>query len=527
MSIQFELSRDQNAIIKVIGVGGGGNNAVNHMFRQGIVGVDFIVCNTDQQALDLSPVGTKLAMGASFTEGRGAGMDPEVGKRAAEEAADQVREILTRGTKMVFITAGMGKGTGTGGAPVIAKVARELGILTVGLVTTPFAAEGPRRLKQAKEGIDELKNYVDTLLIISNDKLREIHGNLTLMAAFNQADGILTNAAKSIAEIITVAGYVNVDFNDVNTVMRNSGVAIMGTALGEGEHRAVHAVEAALNSPLLNDNDIRGARNILLNITSGTTEVTLDEVTDIQDYIQGVAGNDTNIIWGNCTNEALGEKLSVTIIATGFQMTDNLKVQSKKNSVPLIVERTEEPKAHLPFADQMTLKNTEAPIVEQPKPQHVSPVPPVAQAPAQPVAQAPVEQFQKPEPQVLSFTAEPISVDEPKFWETKTTERDLTLRDLNAPKTPSAETQQTGRDASKDKQNRLRGYNYGNFKTPSSIYDRENVPAYVRKNVALNDAAHSSDRNMSPYYLELPDENNPGNVEIKKNSFLHGHDRVD
>lgn len=524
MSIQFDLSRDQNAIIKVIGVGGGGNNAVNHMFRQGIVGVDFIVCNTDQQALDLSPVGTKLAMGASFTEGRGAGMDPEVGKRAAEEAADQVREILTRGTKMVFITAGMGKGTGTGGAPVIAKVARELGILTVGLVTTPFAAEGPRRLKQAKEGIDELKNYVDTLLIISNDKLREIHGNLTLMAAFNQADGILTNAAKSIAEIITVAGYVNVDFNDVNTVMRNSGVAIMGTALGEGEHRAVHAVEAALNSPLLNDNDIRGARNILLNITSGTTEVTLDEVTDIQDYIQGVAGYDTNIIWGNCTNEALGDKLSVTIIATGFQMSEGLKAQLKKTQVPLDIVRPEEPtKVNTSFAEQMTLKTSE-PIAPEPVKQQ----PPAQQAPP-PVMQVPVEQPKKVDPQVLSLNETPVvATDAPKMWEATTTDRETSLRDLNAPKMPLAEAAQPGRgDAQKDKTSRLRGYNYGNFKTPGSIYDRENVPAYVRKNVNLNDAPHSSDRNLSPYYLELPDEDNPGNVEIKKNSFLHGHDRVD
>ncbi len=338
LSIQFDLNKEQVSIIKVIGVGGGGSNAVNHMYRQGIIGVDFMVCNTDQQALDLSPVNTKLVLGHSLTEGRGAGMDPAIVKKAAMESYEVIKELLSRGTKMVFITAGMGKGTGTGGAPVIAKAARELGILTVGLVTTPFMAEGPKRLKQAKEGIEELRNFVDSILIISNDKLRMIHGNLALSSAFNQADSILTNAAKSIAEIITVAGYVNVDFNDVNTVMRNSGVAIMGTAVAEGENRAILAVEEALNSPLLNDNDIKGAKNILLNITSGKIEVTLDEISEIQDYIQSKAGSDTNIIWGNCYNEALGDKLSVTVIATGFESIDPIR-QVKKTVTPLTTEK--------------------------------------------------------------------------------------------------------------------------------------------------------------------------------------------
>ncbi|MEO5675280.1 MAG: cell division protein FtsZ, partial [Chitinophagales bacterium] len=318
MSIQFDLpSQEQTCIIKVIGVGGGGGNAVNHMFRQGIVGVNFVVANTDHQALEMSPVPTKIQLGKNLTEGRGAGMNPEVGRRSALESVDDVKAFLERNTKMLFITAGMGKGTGTGGAPVIAKLAREMGILTVGLVTSPFSAEGPRRFAQAQEGIAELKNNVDTLLVISNDKLREIHGNLTLSAAFAQADNILANAAKSIAEIITVPGYVNVDFEDVNTVMRNSGVAIMGMASYEGENRAVNSVEAALNSPLLNDNDIKGSKNILVNITSGSVEVTLDEVSEITEYIQREAGYETNIIWGNCFNESLGEKLLVTVIATG------------------------------------------------------------------------------------------------------------------------------------------------------------------------------------------------------------------
>lgn len=541
MNIQFDLSRDQNAIIKVIGVGGGGSNAVNHMFRQGIVGVDFIVCNTDQQALDLSPVGTKLPLGISFTEGRGAGMDPEIGKRAAEESTELVKEILSRGTKMVFITAGMGKGTGTGGAPVIAKVARELGILTVGLVTTPFLAEGPRRLKQAQEGINELKNYVDTLLVISNDKLREIHGNLPLSSAFNQADSILTNAAKSIAEIITVPGYVNVDFNDVNTVMRNSGVAIMGTAYGEGEHRAVQAVELALNSPLLNDNDIRGAKNILLNISSGTREVTLDEVTDIQEYIQTVAGDNTNLIWGNCTNEALGEKLSVTLIATGFAMSESVKM--KKTSVPLEVNKRDEHISTAPqelhhVAPSQPQNLTAFSSYVQPSPQQVAPTPaqPVQQVP--PTTQQPLQSTQpeakhSEQPQINFIASsqeskpEVFSLEqhaETKTWETTTRQRDMVLREQKLQ--PTAEAAGKG-NAPNDKARKLREFNYGGFKTPGSIYDRENVPAFVRKNIQLNDIPHSSDSNASPYYLELPDENNPGNVELKKNSFLYGHDRVD
>src|SRR5215831_3332461 len=305
MSIHFDLPQEQSSIIKVIGVGGGGGNAVNHMFRQGIVGVNFVVANTDRQAIEMSPVPNKIQLGLSLTEGRGAGMNPEIGKRAALESVEDIKSFLEKNTKMLFITAGMGKGTGTGAAPVIASIAREMGILTVGLVTSPFSAEGPRRFQQAQDGVSEIKKFVDTLLVISNDKLREIHGNLTLSAAFGQADNILSNAAKSIAEIITVPGYVNVDFEDVNTVMRNSGVAIMGMASCEGENRALNAVQAALRSPLLNDNDIKGAKNILVNINSGTQEVTLDEVSEITEYIQREAGYETNIIWGNCFNESL------------------------------------------------------------------------------------------------------------------------------------------------------------------------------------------------------------------------------
>lgn len=332
--MQFNMTKGKSAIIKVIGVGGGGSNAVNNMFEKGIVGVDFAVMNTDNQALDLSPVTNKIQLGPTLTEGRGAGNKPTIGREASIESEEEIKTLFNDDTKMVFITAGMGGGTGTGAAPIIAKVARELDILTVGIITMPFTFEGRRRQKQGYEGLEELKKNVDTLIIISNDKLREIHGNLSLTAAFSQADNILTTAAKSIAEIITVPGYVNVDFEDVNTVMKGSGVAIMGTATMEGEGRARRAVEAALSSPLLEDNDIKGAEHVLVNITSGSQEVTMDEIFEITEYVQEEAGY-SDLIWGNCYDERLGEKLTVTVIATGFERSrDKIAVvEAKKEKI--------------------------------------------------------------------------------------------------------------------------------------------------------------------------------------------------
>ena len=314
----IDFPQGESPIIKVIGVGGGGSNAVNHMYEQGIVGVDFAICNTDHQAMELSPVPTKVQLGPNLTEGRGAGSKPNVGKLACEESIEEIRKYLDNNCRMVFITAGMGGGTGTGAAPIIARTAREMNILTVGIVTLPFTFEGRRRATNGMEGLQELKDNVDTLIVISNDKLRQIHGNLNLSDAFSKADNILTTAAKGIAEIITVAGYVNVDFEDVNTVMRDSGVAIMGTASADGDDRARVAVDQALHSPLLEDNDIRGANHILLNITSGTREVTMDEIFEITEFVQEEAGYGTDLIWGNCFDEALGDKISVTVIATGF-----------------------------------------------------------------------------------------------------------------------------------------------------------------------------------------------------------------
>ena len=340
----FNLINDQeeSPIIKVIGVGGGGSNAVNHMFKQGIVGVDFAICNTDAQAMNTSPVPTKIQLGPTLTEGRGAGSKPNIGKLACEESVEEVRKYLANGCKMLFVTAGMGGGTGTGAAPIIAKTAQEMDILTVGIVTLPFTFEGNRRSLQAVEGLEEMKKQVDTLIIISNDKLRQIYGNLSLSNAFGQADNILTTAAKGIAEIITVPGYVNVDFEDVNTVMRASGVAIMGTALAEGDNRAKRAVDEALNSPLLEDNNIRGAKHILLNISSGKKEVTMDEIFEITEFVQEEAGHGTDLIWGNCYDERLGDKLSVTIIATGFERSGKALSGSHPKSNKIVVSLDEE-----------------------------------------------------------------------------------------------------------------------------------------------------------------------------------------
>lgn len=330
--MEFELQRDSNSIIKVIGVGGGGSNAVNHMFSQGIVGVDFIVCNTDRQALDISPVPFKIQLGPNLTEGRGAGMIPEVGMNAAIENIEEIRELLSKNTKMVFVTAGMGGGTGTGAAPVIAQVAKDLGILTVGIVTVPFSFEGRKRRQQAEEGLEKMRQNVDTLLIINNERLREFGKNMSLSDAFGHADNILTIAAKGIAEVISVTGAINVDFNDVNTVLRNSGRAIMGSGIAEGDNRSIIAVKSALTSPLLNDNDINGARYVLLNITYGNAEVMMDEITDITDYIQDAAGATADIIWGHGFDASLGDKISITLIATGFspcQITDYEKAPER------------------------------------------------------------------------------------------------------------------------------------------------------------------------------------------------------
>ena len=314
----FDLPKGNSSIIKVIGVGGGGNNALKHMYETGIHGVDFVICNTDAQTLDNNPVANKVQLGVSTTEGLGAGADPEVGEKAAIESIDEIKAALGQNTKMVFITAGMGGGTGTGAAPVIAKVAKEMGILTVGIVTVPFSFEGKRRLEQAESGLDRLRNNVDSLIVINNDKLRQQFGNLGFKQGFSKADEVLTNAAKGMAEVITGYFDINIDFRDAKTVLANSGTALMSTGKASGENKAEEAVKKALDSPLLNDNKITGAKNVLLLIRSGAEEATMDEIGVIMDHIQKEAGHTAEIIFGVGTDEELGDAVSVLVIATGF-----------------------------------------------------------------------------------------------------------------------------------------------------------------------------------------------------------------
>lgn len=531
MSFEFDLPKDQGSIIKVIGVGGGGGNAVNHMYRQGIIGVNFVVSNTDQQALDISPVPNKIQLGKILTEGRGAGMSPDLGKRCVMESIDQIKSLLETNTKMVFITAGMGKGTGTGGAPVIAKLARELGILTVGLVTTPFSAEGPKRFQQAQDGINELRTYVDALLVISNDKLREIHGNLAITQAFAKADDILAIAAKSIAEIITKPGQVNVDFNDVQTVMKDSGVAIMGMSESEGEQRAMNAVEAALNSPLLNDNDIRGAKNILINITSGVSEATLDELSDITEYVQREAGYDTNVIWGCNTDETLGEKISVTIIATGFESSHGRRTQYEargraandgiREIKPRRKAKVVEQKENQVTFEFDGLENTAPSIQNNPAPVNEISISdlsePVSMEEMQqaPFDEAPLESIEMSKDDYV--ISEKPEIDLVNIEEVPMINRPLANLDLKP---------ELNKQAEQDRKNKLKNLSMP-LNNPNVMAHLENTPAYLRRNVQLNDVQHSSDSQMGGYYLSNGDDNE-GQPELKKNNtFLHGNDRVD
>jgi cell division protein FtsZ len=371
--IHFDLPKEQSSIIKVIGIGGGGSNAVNFMYGQHIEGVDFIICNTDSQALTDSPIPNKIQLGPLLTQGLGAGANPTIGKQATEESFEEIKKILEVNTKMAFITAGMGGGTGTGGAPIISRICRELGILTVGIVTTPFSYEGRRRMQQADEGIQNLKEYVDTLLVISNDKLRMQFGNLPFKAAFAKADNILATAAKCITDVINIHGIVNVDFADVCTAMRNGGVAILGSATAEGEDRSQRAIDEALASPLLNDNNIKGAKWILLNITSaeGEFEHTIDEMDIIQAYVQSQAGEECDVILGMGHDNTLEKKLGVTIIATGFkQKPIELQTQEKQKAAedPKIVVELGKEGEEKKIYNQASLEFQEEPQ-EAPAPQ--------------------------------------------------------------------------------------------------------------------------------------------------------------
>ncbi|MNX14392.1 Cell division protein FtsZ [compost metagenome] len=540
------MLKDKSSIIKVIGVGGGGGNAVNHMYLSGITGVDFIICNTDAQALESSPIPNKVQLGASLTEGMGAGSIPEVGKNSAIENIDDIKAMLGSTTKMLFITAGMGGGTGTGASPIIAKAAKELDILTVAIITTPFSFEGKRRRLQADEGMEELKKYVDSYLVISNDRLREIFGNLTLGSAFGQADDILTTAAKGIAEIITVPGYINVDFKDVRTVMKDSGVAIMGSFAAEGEDRALQAVEGALASPLLKDNEIEGARYILLNISSGLREVTMDEVSIITDYIQEKAGLSADLIWGNCTDESLSDKLSVTIIATGFQTSEE-RVHEEKNKKKISL-----------------LTPEEAPLVRPVEPVN-SFIQPKAAPSYEPVLKAKEEisqvdlfggMFNKTEPQKVQepennvvrhtlIEEEPHAIEETQEtgfeFEVKLAETNFVFEtpvaevaQMHVPE-PEPEMPVVGLDDDKNDESmeeqlkkskerilRLKDLSM-KLRTTNGLQELENEPAYKRKQMQLQQVQHSSESQVSRFTLSNDQD---GGTEIRpNNSFLH--DNVD
>ena len=343
--INFNLNEEVEVTIKVIGVGGGGGNAVEYMYSKGICDVDFVICNTDYQALQNSPIPYKIQLGKQLTAGHGAGNNPVMGEKSAQESLDDITALLKKNTKMAFVTAALGGGTGTGAAPVIAKLSKDMGILTVGIVSIPARFEGPKRLEQAREGLKRLKDNVDCLIVIDNEKIKKIYGSQTISAAFAKANDVLNIAAKGIAEIITLPGYINVDFADVKTVMTDSGVAIMGAAQASGEDRAKRAIAEALDSPLLNNNDILGAKDILLNITSGTDEITMNEMSEITSHIIRKVGNSAAVIWGVGNDPALGDAISVTIIATGFPTSDielfDLSAEKKNEEKPAVLKAEE------------------------------------------------------------------------------------------------------------------------------------------------------------------------------------------
>ena len=543
--MKFDLPKEQSSIIKVIGVGGGGSNAVNHMYRLGIKGVDFVVCNTDHQALDTSPVPTKIPLGQSLTEGRGAGSIPDVGKNAAIENLEDVNEILAKNTKMIFVTAGMGGGTGTGAAPVIAQAARDMGILTVGIVTVPFTFEGRKRRTQAEEGIEKMRESVDTLLVINNDKLREMFGNLTLVNAFENADDVLAIAAKGIAEVISVTGQINVDFNDVNTVMKDSGVAIMGSAEAEGENRAIKCVENALNSPLLNDNNIDGAKYVLLNITYGTQAVLMDEISDITDYIQEEAGSTADVIWGHGYDESLGDKLCVTIIATGFNTTPHtgLSMKAPKKNImnleddsPNIINETEMIREPVINSEEEILKETpELNSSESTMKRFVLEDDEISQENEmthdtdESDNSSLHEQNNQQSDGKVRFLLEddemPNLETELKYSESTQVDAEL-MTDKGEEKIEDQEKEVESKIISDERLERIKKAT-DKLRSPLGLNEMESEPAYKRRNVNLKDVKYSNDPSSSTYTL-WENINDGGEKETglsDNNSFLH--DNVD
>jgi len=511
---KFEIPKHHKSIIKVIGVGGGGSNAVNHMFNQGIKDVEFVVCNTDSQALKSSAVPNKLQIGVNLTEGLGAGANPEVGMNAALESKEDIRDLLGNDTKMVFITAGMGGGTGTGAAPVIARIAKEMDILTVGIVTSPFVFEGKKKGSQAEKGINSLKENCDTVLVILNDKLREIHGNLSIGNAFAQADNVLTTAAKGIAEIITVAGYVNVDFQDVRTVMHNAGAAVMGSATTKGENRAHKAAEEALASPLLDNRDILGAEKILLSIISGEqAELQMDELTEITEYIQEQAGDDAEVIFGHGVDPDLEDSIRVTVIATGFENNQsaykNQSVNQKEDSRK--VYDLEESQIDMFHGDQPAKSSDRE--IEKKEINKSEPFEERGYSFTQSVSQQQDEEekktntFEEEEDDLFGIDAD---------FEIEGDGSDQMINDDGMME--KRDTKDRLKKQAEDRLNKLKSLNK-NEMSSDEFKERLDVPAYLRKDIRLQNVPHSSEPHVSKYNL------NDDNQILGNNKFLH--DNVD
>ena len=561
--IDFNLPKNQSSVIKVIGIGGGGGNAINYMYENGIEGVDFAVCNTDTQALEASPIPVKIQLGENLTNGLGAGSNPEVGKRAAEESIDRINELLDSNTNMLFITAGMGGGTGTGAAPVIAKAAMEKGILTVGVVTMPFDTEGGRRIEHARVGLEELRNNVDTLLVINNQKLLEVHGDLKLRQAFSKANQVLNTATKGIAEVITQHLTVNIDLSDARLVLQKSGTAIMGQAEAEGDNRAVEAVKNALDSPLLNDNDIYGSKHVLLKIVTGDSEedeISMNELKIITDTIQKQAGNNVNIINGVGTDPALGPKLSVTVIATGFEVTEeiedvvvdineiqNLDTMNKskterKVDTPLTISEDFTQQSMLEFEEECqvdfneTVEDTEEDLMEftiANTEDTISNETEVEEVVENRVVLTLDDELEEEEIPAMEFS---LGVEETTISEVEEKQEVSFTFDMSEKKVEAPDSEMQIRDrvkinpqeleenkiTSRKREEKLK--NISNIlRTPSGLTNLIDEPAFKRNGINLEDVAHSSESELSNQTLSLGEDNV---VQLKQNnSFLH--DNVD
>ncbi|NLN34127.1 MAG: cell division protein FtsZ [Flavobacteriaceae bacterium] len=573
VDFMFDLPKHRSSSIKVIGVGGGGSNAVNHMFQQGIEGVDFVVCNTDAQALNNSPVPNRIQLGQSTTEGLGAGANPEVGEQAALESMEDIKKFLDSNTKMVFITAGMGGGTGTGAAPVIAGISKELGILTVGIVTAPFYFEGKMRLEQAEKGIEKLQKNVDSLIVINNDKLRELYGNLGYKASFAKADEVLTTAAKGIAEVISKHYATNIDLRDARTVLADSGTAIMGTGKASGENKAREAINAALDSPLLNNNKITGAQNVLLLIVSGDNEVTMDEIGIINEHIQNEAGHNANIIMGVGEDLELGDKISVTVVATGFPAEDQIftgkeeekvihtldedqpVVQKLSTETPFLVHVKKNPMLEMEGSEEEEESNEEVKfILEDPEEKPVSKkqekeedewepelkqiqqplfeeeetneeIEVVAEEEAMGIS--PEVEEEEDFPQTMMFSLDDDSEEDEKEDESVSVQPAVKavkpeVKKEIEPENPfDSPISESLSQAIEERRARLKQFNY-KFKNTlqnKSMDEVESIPAYKRKGLELNER---EDNSPSDYVISK-DSNNE--TKIRPNNFLH--DNVD